>query len=133
MLQARKQHAKVLTSTPNKEALLEKEEKKENKGAKANLQTNKANKRPAKLSIKQVKKRILQERENKSSSDSEIDMIDVRNDRDTDIEDLEKCVICTDYGRNNELWYRCILCGLWAHAECTGYDSPEGYVCDFHR
>lgn len=40
------------------------------------------------------------------------------------------CLICSEFGRNNEIWYRCTLCGQWAHAECTGWDSPEGYVCD---
>lgn len=69
---------------------------------------------------------------NDSTSDSEIEMADLREEEDTDAdEDLEnKCIICDDYGQNNELWYRCVLCGLWAHAECSGYDSPEGYICD---
>lgn len=58
---------------------------------------------------------------NDSTSDSDID---------TDVEEdsVNRCIICYDYGRHNELWFRCILCGLWAHAECSGYDSPEGYI-----
>ncbi|CAH0731024.1 unnamed protein product, partial [Brenthis ino] len=80
-----------------------------------------------------VKKRILQEKNNtSSSSESDVEMIDLY--KYTDIEensDLEnKCVLCDDYGRNNELWYRCVICGLWAHAECTGSDTPENYMCD---
>lgn len=93
--------------------------------------------RPAKFTnVRRVKKRVLQdENKDQSSSDSEIEMADVRDDDDdTDVEDLEnRCMLCDDYGRNNELWYRCVQCGLWAHAECSGYESPEGYVCDLCR
>ncbi|XP_052739730.1 uncharacterized protein LOC112049361 [Bicyclus anynana] len=140
---ARKQHAKVLTSTPYKEALQEKEErratrekKKENKGGVKRKSGKKSTmKVPVKMSIKKVKKKVLQESNCETSSDSEIDMIDVRDDDDdTDIEDLQnKCILCDDYGQNNELWYRCVQCGLWAHAECSGCESPEGYVCDLCR
>ncbi|KAK5648281.1 hypothetical protein RI129_003173 [Pyrocoelia pectoralis] len=45
-----------------------------------------------------------------------------------------KCLICGEFGRNNEMWYRCTSCGLWAHSECTGLDSAEGYVkCADHH
>lgn len=61
-------------------------------------------------------------------------MTDLRKDDDTDIKEnydfQNKCVLCDDYGRNNELWYICVICGLWAHAECTGSDTPENYMCD---
>nr|CAD7594160.1 unnamed protein product [Timema genevievae] len=36
--------------------------------------------------------------------------------------------ISKEFGRNNESWYRCVLCSIWAHAECTGWDSAEGLV-----
>ncbi|CAH2098160.1 unnamed protein product [Euphydryas editha] len=95
------------------------------------LQAKKMSAKPA--TVRKVKKRLLQDKnKDQSSSDSQIDMADLRDDDDdTDVEDLEnKCMLCDDYGRNNELWYRCVQCGLWAHAECSGYESPEGYVCD---
>lgn len=25
----------------------------------------------------------------------------------------ELCVICTEFGKNGELWYRCVSCGKW--------------------
>lgn len=139
---SRKQHASVLTSTPYKEALIQKEErratreKKKESGAKTKAGIKTAKKRPAKSNVIKVKKRVLQDKDmDQSSSDSEIVMADVRDDDDdTDVEDLEnKCMLCDDYGRNNELWYRCVLCGLWAHAECSGYESAKGYVCDLCR
>ncbi|XP_045449135.1 uncharacterized protein LOC123657659 [Melitaea cinxia] len=138
---SRKQHATVLTNTPFKEALIQKEERKLTKekkkqcGVKMKLET-KTRKRPAKpATVRKVKKKLLQDNnKDQNLSDSQIDMADVRDDDDTDVEDLEnKCMLCDDYGRNNELWYRCVQCGLWAHAECSGYESPEGYVCDLCR
>ncbi|XP_038213346.1 uncharacterized protein LOC119833422 [Zerene cesonia] len=48
-----------------------------------------------------------------------------------DAEDARnRCLVCDEFGRNNEMWYRCTSCGLWAHAECTGWESAESYLCD---
>ena len=33
----------------------------------------------------------------------------------------EKCIICDDFGRDGEEWYRCITCGFWSHSECSGW------------
>ncbi|GBP15524.1 hypothetical protein EVAR_9302_1 [Eumeta japonica] len=56
-------------------------------------------------------------------------------DKDDDLENINEtgtstCLICTEFERNNEIWYRCTVCELWAHADCPGWDSTEGYVCD---
>ncbi|KAJ3655330.1 hypothetical protein Zmor_014465 [Zophobas morio] len=132
---SRKQHAIIITGTPNKEALVQKETKKmmrTNKNV-AGAKTGMTKKRKSKVAdIKKVKKRVFQDTVSSDTSDSDTDMTDLRPDDDTDIEEeLEnKCVICDDYERDNELWYRCVLCGLWAHAECSGYESAEGYMCD---
>ena len=45
--------------------------------------------------------------------------------------DVEYCLVCGEYGPTSEMWYRCVICGKWAHSECSGYDSPENYTCDF--
>lgn len=39
------------------------------------------------------------------------------------------CLICEEHGKD-EVWFRCTNCGLWVHAECSGEDSAEGYICD---
>uniref|UniRef100_A0A2A4J4D1 Ig-like domain-containing protein n=1 Tax=Heliothis virescens TaxID=7102 RepID=A0A2A4J4D1_HELVI len=133
---SRKQHASVLTGTPNKQALIEKENRKILKEKKLKIKPEKETiKRKGKsIEVKKAKRRVLQDKNkrNDSTSDSEIEMTDLREDEDTDADDdyENKCIICDDYGQNNELWYRCVLCGLWAHAECSGCDSPEGYICD---
>lgn len=43
----------------------------------------------------------------------------------------DNCVICGEFGRNNELWFRCTACGYWAHELCSGVKSAAGYKCDF--
>lgn len=72
-----------------------------------------------------------------SSEDKDIDekmLCDDNEDNDNfDIfgEKVEICIICGEYGNNNELWYRCVSCGKWAHSECCCYDSPDNYVCNY--
>ncbi|PSN42320.1 hypothetical protein C0J52_18224 [Blattella germanica] len=29
------------------------------------------------------------------------------------------CIICGEFGRNQELWYRCTICAAWADSECS--------------
>lgn len=43
----------------------------------------------------------------------------------------EICCICSERGKNNELWFCCALCSTWNHAEYTGVDTAENYVCDY--
>ncbi|XP_046969743.1 uncharacterized protein LOC124537073 [Vanessa cardui] len=134
---SRKKHATILTGTPHKQVLVEKENRKITKEKKTPTLRIKSEKKTIKRKGKSMEKdikRVLQNknRRNESTSDSEVEMTDLREDEDTDADgDCEnKCIICDDYGQHNELWYRCVLCGLWAHAECSGCDSPEGYICD---
>lgn len=91
---------------------------------------------------KKAKKRRTQYSDSSEVSDdmSETDLYD--DDELDDIDDISyvssnetpgetiKCGICMEQGKT-ELWYRCVSCGLWNHAACTGEDSPEQYVCDF--
>ncbi|CAK1584293.1 unnamed protein product [Parnassius mnemosyne] len=89
------------------------------------------------IELKGVKRKVLQnESKNEdSTSNSEIEMTDLREDDDTELDDVgNRCIICDDYGRDNELWCRCVLCGRWAHSECSGRDSAKDYKCDlcFH-
>jgi hypothetical protein len=45
--------------------------------------------------------------------------------------DGENCIICGDYGKGRETWFRCTICGKWAHKDCTGADTLNDYRCDF--
>lgn len=31
----------------------------------------------------------------------------------------EECLVCREFRRNKEIWYRYIMCSNWAHAECS--------------
>lgn len=62
--------------------------------------------------------------ENLCDDNEDDDMFDI-----TD-KNVELCIICGEYGMN-ELWYRCVSCGKWAHAECSDANSAENYICDF--
>jgi hypothetical protein len=40
----------------------------------------------------------------------------------------ELCSICGEFGRDNELWFRCVSCSGWAHEGCSGQDTPKDYL-----
>ncbi|KAG7294875.1 hypothetical protein JYU34_002823 [Plutella xylostella] len=132
----KKQHATILTSTPQKENLLEKEiNKMKKKGGKEKEKTWKGKGQGKKTKVQKkgpekAKRQVLQEQNETSVSDVGTDDL-CQDDEDDDAEDAgNRCLVCDEFGRNNEMWYRCTSCGLWAHAECTGWESAEGYVCD---
>jgi hypothetical protein len=54
----------------------------------------------------------------------EINICDDSADEDTEWEE-EKCLFCGDVGAENEMWFRCAVCGLWAHSLCSVWDSPK--------
>lgn len=47
-----------------------------------------------------------------------------------EINNNDICLICGEFGRDGEMWYRCTSCSHWAHADCSGSSSAKGYVCD---
>ena len=98
-----KQHSQILTSTPLKETPL-------NKKLKAKAVKNK----------KTLVTKTLRNRKSKTSKQISSSSID-----ELDREDV--CIICGAPGRD-ELWFRCCMCGLWAHSECIGFDSAKNYV-----
>lgn len=92
------------------------------------------NKVKSKASLTKKRYRLKKILNSDSSSEEEVDVNQLCDDDELDdlpSEDNEKCVICDDFSRKNELWYRCTQCSRWAHALCSGWDTPENYVCDF--
>jgi hypothetical protein len=61
--------------------------------------------------------------ESQLCDDDELDDVDIT-------EDSELCLVCGEFGQDNEIWYRCVICSKWAHEDCSGWDSPVGYTCD---
>ncbi|KAG5865430.1 hypothetical protein JTB14_004469 [Gonioctena quinquepunctata] len=150
-----KQHSEILTSTPFKEVLDEKYRKKRIKMEKANAaKTNlrissetKENKMKTKNKMKGKQKKTpkikvkntktkKRAREIISESDSDEESYDhdelCDDDELDDVSDAgETCSVCGDFGKDNEVWFRCTCCGIWSHKARTGTERPDNYICDF--
>lgn len=59
-----------------------------------------------------------------STDESSIDEAAICDDESEYSDEHNVCTICSDVGKNNELWYRCRSYGNWAHSECSGFDEP---------
>lgn len=132
----KKQHSTILTSTPMKDNLIDKENKKIEKTLKEKGKQKGKGKgqkiKGCKESLKKAKRKVLQE-DNDSSLTDDVDTDDLCIDDDDDYDDEDpenQCLVCGEFGQDNEVWYRCTSCGLWAHSACTGWNSANGYVCD---
>jgi len=42
----------------------------------------------------------------------------------------DNCVVCGEFGKDKEIWFRCRMCGFWAHMACTGHNKANTYTCD---
>lgn len=138
----RKQHSEIMTSTPMKLLLEEKQRKKEeqmktkaNKGTKRKIGIEEST--SVKSSPRIVPKRNcirIEKITEDISSEDENDPEDEDdhnddNDHDKDVnEDI--CTICGEFGKNRELWIQCSICGQWAHKDCTSFEGKI-YICDF--
>ncbi|KAG8195198.1 hypothetical protein JTE90_027942 [Oedothorax gibbosus] len=40
------------------------------------------------------------------------------------------CILCGDFGKAKELWYRCCLCSGWIHSACGAAEAADNYICD---
>jgi len=148
---AQKMCSEILTSTPQKAvlelALAKKREikmkkeiaqlKRANKNFQKNMSCVKSNTKSnsnkkvkaleKKINVKQEKKKINVNQEKKTTlDDDELDDLSGANDDNT-------CIICGEFGRDQEEWFRCASCGTWAHSLCSGEDDPENYICDYCR
>ncbi|XP_045506216.1 uncharacterized protein LOC123702483 [Colias croceus] len=147
----KKLHSIILTSTPLKEQLEEKERKRQMKIAKENNVAEKKVKEKKQIKGKSVKRKVLNSSENTEDEDNNmkskkqvrkgkkkdkgkskkrmyVSMDDVPL---TDIENRDICAVCEEFGRNGELWFRCCRCSNWIHKECSGKDSADNFLCDF--
>lgn len=139
-----KQHSEIFTSTPLKTQLEVKEEKRQRKkqdDVLKKLGTKKKSTKPKKVVKRPVKKtnlpakkkpcvRNLRIDDSESESCDETQLCDDDELDDVDLEDNNTCLVCGEFGRDNEIWYRCVSCGNWAHSECSGWDSAVQYTCD---
>ncbi len=134
-----KKKEKLEKLTRKKEMMKKKAEDKENKTKEkvnAKEQMKKRNSLRQKPSCS--KKLKMQQSVSSSESESDTDMKRLCDDSSSegefnhyeDPESNETCLICGEVGYGRQLWFRCVSCGLWAHQLCSGWDTPEDYVCD---
>lgn len=128
----KKQHSIIFTSTPLKEDLERKDKNKQNK-----ITAEKVKKVKKNIMMEEKDSTILKQkpdRQKKAVNYKEFEGEDCEkdndDDRDLDInEDI--CLLCGEFGKNNELWLRCVMCGQWAHKACTGTTKEKKFICDF--
>lgn len=132
----RKQHSAILTQTPLKELLVSKKLKQIERKRKLEARSLSGKKKSKDMRTQNVtsKKKAAARRKILETSSEEEDSSDENICDDNECDDIdeggEKCLVCEEFGMDNEEWYRCTSCGLWAHSLCTGWDTPEGYTCD---
>ena len=152
--------SEILTSTPIKTKLEEAEEKKRQREEAVKTKEKLKDKNSkgvirkcfnGESSVPSTSKKFKNKQKRpptpESSDSSEDDVSDICDDDELDdIEDVglsfippplnrtrlpnEVCGICGEFGKQGELWYRCVLCSTWNHAACTGSDTPKNYKCD---
>lgn len=137
--------SQILTSTPLKDVLEKREERKLGRQLKKKDKVEKKSARPSPLEERSKKKRKYCKRSLKFESSDEEDVNDENlcDDSDDDIHPIEAvcqsnkeevCSVCGEFGKDRELWYKCVRCQNWSHAECSGWDSSgQAYRCDYCR
>lgn len=98
-------HSQILTSTPLKEELENKEEKKQQKLKKLEKQKDIKQEK-----LKKASRRIVPEKKDNSTN-------------------ADICSVCQEFGKSNEVWWRCRSCAVWTHADCTIIENAKDYVC----
>ncbi|KAG5878425.1 hypothetical protein JTB14_026298 [Gonioctena quinquepunctata] len=109
------------------------QEKQKKKERKRNRQPGKSSKAKEEK-IRNVTKKV--KFDDRSSEESDISMTEICDDDSLDdleyIQDTDNnvCALCGEFSRGRELWFRCVNCAEWVHAECSGANSAVGYKCD---
>lgn len=111
-----KKHAEILTSTPMKTVLEENEKKRQEKRRRTEAIEN------AKRGGGKIKAELKVKEKLKKKNSISLTVGDPEKDL---------CSVCGEFGKDNELWFQCCICQLWAHADCTDQQSGSiGYKCD---
>lgn len=140
----RKQHSEIFTSTPMKEVLDEKEEKKQiqlrkkkikedikKKGIKRNIAEEDNAQARMETQTTEIRRNIKRSCQ-KPMVVTEESNSEEEGDEDSSEKEVKEdiCIICGDIGKHREMWLQCCTCGQWAHEACA--DNERGYfICDF--
>ena len=136
----RGESSEVLTSTPYKKVLEEKEKAKEQKKEKAERKKNASQKEDslehASGKRKAVKKdtnvpQFLKKSKRMLTFENGNDGNEVERghqNKNEDVKDETECVICGETFQED--WVQCLSCGGWAHEQCTDIDNISFFRCD---
>ncbi|CAH2101982.1 unnamed protein product [Euphydryas editha] len=113
-----KKHAQILSSSPLKTQLEEKQKRQSTRNYKKEKSpTKKTEKKkvPKKVSVKDKEIKILKKVVGGNENNEEY-----------------FCIICNDKYESppTEDWIMCSICELWAHEQCTTGETNKGFVCD---
>lgn len=136
-----KQHSQIVTSTPNKKKLEEKAKKKEQtpqarkKSYKRNVfaDTNENQdilSESTSVGVGHRKSKRPQRKIYENLGSSEEDNDDECQDK--NVNDIDICLVCGEFGKNGEMWLRCVMCGNWAHKACADIEKGA-FICDYCR
>jgi hypothetical protein len=142
----------ILTSTPVKESLRKQQQERKEKKGKRKTSKPESNPKQKKTEPKKTKKKS-KKLKYVSNGDSDANVLELCNDDDDDDDDDDvedgtrtrpilrkivanqsaddKCLVCGEFGRDGEMWYRCRMCARWAHQDCTSATSAHNYVCEY--
>lgn len=131
-----KQTSEILTATPRKALLEEKDNKRKKKEERKTREEEILSPRQKKLKVArslQFNKPVVKNRSSMLRNTHKPDTgmpSTSRAPQEVCPATTEVCEVCLEFGRDNELWFRCTICGVWVHAECSGADSAKDFICD---
>ncbi|KAJ3619091.1 hypothetical protein MTP99_005878 [Tenebrio molitor] len=138
--QSKKQTSQIITSTPNKDVLIAKSNKKVKKkeinrrveAVKKKLLLDDNNQKDV-TKAKRVKLQRCAKRRsyNDSRNSDEYSNDEDDEDKDKNVVYQDICLVCGEFGKNNEIWLRCVSCGNWAHKACAAVETKDDYICDY--
>ena len=121
----RKGKSLILTATPEKEKRqMELSIKKEKEVMKKKAEEDKKRK------LKEKADKCPNLKLQKGSKKKQMSYKKKLDDIDPTVFSEDVCLFCGEFGKDGELWYRCILCSMWSHQECSGWNTPNDYICD---
>lgn len=119
-----KKHSQILSSTPIKIQLEEKQKKQNERKSKLgkNIKKEKNPTKKPEKKIKTIKKKV--------KGKGVVNLMKALEGNENEEEFY--CIMCNEKYESplTEDWIMCAICKLWAHEKCTAGETSKGYVCD---